>query len=648
MTNILIDAKRPAHDVSRRLYGIFIEDINFAADGGLNANLVNNFSFDGVYFDKKAKKDVSDPLRYWKTESVVLTAMRKDGLSEKTGYARVAVNGTGKLINLGYNGGKAHKDEGAMAIQEGHDYAFSCMLRGPFEGTITIYLEDDQGNALTEKAVLSSVDSEWTPCEVEVKPIAEGYGRLVLRIAGTGSFDLDLVKFMDQDTWNRDDPKYKYTKLRKDLVQALYDLNPSFVRFPGGSIVGGFWAGNEYNWKHSVGPLEERQAIGNMWGRTMPDGGYSQSYQVGFYEYFCLCEDLGAEPQPTLFPGITCQVPKGEEIKTDSKEFKEYVIDNYLDLIDFANGDPTQSPWARLRADMGHPAPFNLRRIGIGNESFGASYVEKFDAIRRAIREKDPNMEVIISAGYFPFAPFTKRYWKYAEKLEESIYVDEHCYHSTDWFYKAEKRFDKLPRGKAKLYFGEYSANGMMAMKKITPATSNYYETCLAEAAFLTGVERNSDYVAMTSYAPLFNLVDSDQWAHNLIDFNPRTHVRTVNYQVQRLFSSFLGKEYIPYEGTLPEKVFLSATAEDNQIIVKLVNASDTTEVVALQLPGVPDGCVQVDLIQSDDMHARNTISFTSEPVISVPIMKADCEIKQGTLNYTAEKQSVQVLRFQR
>lgn len=282
------------------------------------------------------------------------------------------------------------------------------------------------------------------------------------------TFDLDLVQFMDADYWGAGDPKWRYGKLRRDLVETIQALHPAFLRFPGGCIVEGVTPGNEYRWKDTVGSLAARRQQYSMWSFKMPDGSsYSQSYQSGFYEYFCLCEDLKAKPLPTLFAGIACQSPGRDPRHMDinSATFRNNVIQDYLDLIEFANGDPESSSWAAVRRDMGHPEPFGLDMIGVGNENFGADYVAKFDMISEAIHERYPDMLCVMSAGLFPFQPAMKRSWDHARALAatdsgahdsatgDAIIVDEHSYHSPEWFASQASRFDAYPRCGARRLF---------------------------------------------------------------------------------------------------------------------------------------------------------------------------------------------------
>ena len=364
---------------SRNLYGIFFEDINYSCDGGINANMVNNYSFDGIFFSNEELKAVDDPLRYWGIDNGDFESGTVNPLHPNSRYGRIRVNERTVLTNLGFNGLKAHKEKCAMSIKQGHTYLFDCWIRADeFTGTIEVQVTDESGQPLTSSSSSEASDNGWKKFSCELSGTASGYGKLELQLKGTGTLDIDCVSLMDADYWHKDDPKWRYGKLRKDLIEALAGLKPTFMRFPGGCIVEGQLPGNEYNWKDTVGELYERKSNYNLWSEKVPDGGYNQSYQIGFYEYFCLCEDLGMKPLPTLSVGLNCQIrsmQRGEaecpNIPIDNEDFQKIIVDNYLDLIAFANGDPEKNEWAALRAKMGHPEPFGLDRIGIGNENYG-------------------------------------------------------------------------------------------------------------------------------------------------------------------------------------------------------------------------------------------------------------------------------------
>lgn len=528
--------KSTDRQVSPELYGIFLEDINYACDGGLNANLINNYSFDGVYLGKRKKAPVEDPLRYWDMKAGRLESGTQEPLSQNSRYGHLTVGKNSRLENLGYNGGGANRGKGAMAIAPGKSYRFQCWLRSAgFSGQIRVSITDAEDLPLTDTLTIEVNQPRWTHLGGVLSGCRDGYGKLTISFDGSGGLDLDCVEFYDLDYWNAGDPKWRYGKLRRDLMETLRDLHPAFVRFPGGCIVEGRQQDNEYNWKDTVGPLQDRKPKYCLWAERVDDGGYCQSYQIGFYEYFCMCEDLGAKPLPTLFAGLNCQMRSRSRIRTRDPRFTSYVIQNYLDLIEFAIGDPSQSEWANLRAEMGHPEPFVLDRIGIGNENMGKDYIRKFEIIRKAVNDRYPDILCVMCAGVLPFDFALKPFWKFAKAADYPFLIDEHSYHTPEWFFRASRKFDHYPRGSAKVYFGEYAANGLMAGKMTDDVHANSFLTALSEAAFLTGVERNCDEVEMTSYAPLFNLAEAAQWPHNLIVFNPKAVMKTTNYFVQQI-----------------------------------------------------------------------------------------------------------------
>lgn len=644
MYRIDLNMLKPSHAVSPDLYGIFIEDINFACDGGLNANMVNNYSFDGVYYDNQSKQPVFEYLRYWSVQGGAINSEHKHSLHPNSRYARITVAGTCLLSNLGYNGGKSNKDSCAMAIQKAQMYSFECFIRNQdFAGTITVSVRNQNGTAITDQKTIECSQS-WTRQQTRLTGTASAYGKLVIELNGSGTIDLDCVSLMNAGYWNSGDTKWQHGKLRKDLVEALAALQPRFIRFPGGCIVEGKQAGNEYNWKNTVGPLYARKSDYSLWSEKMEDGGYNQSFQIGFYEYFCLCEDIGAKPLPTLYAGMNCQLRTKDKVAIDSPAFDSYVIQNYLDLIEFACGDPEKNKWAALRKSMGHPEPFALSIIGIGNENYGKNYLKKFERIKQAIHAHYPDITCVLSSGYLPFKLFMRPAWRLARKTHPDVIVDEHSYHSPAWFRRQVKRFDRYKRGTAKVYFGEYAANGLMAGAKQTPQTANTFQSAVAEAAFLTGVERNSDVVTMTSYAPLLNLVGSEQWHHNLIDFNPAAYCRTANYLVQQLFAGSIGDKVIPYTGQLPKQTYISATANAEKLYIKLVNCGKMAYPLQLAVNGTDIQSVSIQYIACDDGERKNTLTFRGEAAESITIMTQNATVNGSCLSFDVKAHSVILL----
>lgn len=516
-----------AHDVSPLLYGIFLEDINFACDGGLSSNMIANHSFDGQYLEKsadqmtiiytkKAPAVESEPLRYWQVTGGTLESRTQDGASRRNPhYAALTSNGDALLTNRGHDGRQGHLGKCAVSIKEDHSYHFSCWLRSrEYTGTVTVQVNGEDGAPLTTAAELT-VTENWQQVHVDLTGTVTTYGELCLHFAGKGTVDLDCVLLEDTDFWGKDDPKWTGGHFRKDLVEALQALHPSFMRFPGGCIVEGLYPSNEYHWKHTIGPVLDRIPNVNLWAAAFEEKGYCQTNQIGFYEYFLLCEDLGMDPLPIVWAGLNCQFRSVESLDTNSPEFWDEVVQNALDLIEYANGDPAESPWAAMRAKAGHPAPFGMKMIGIGNENFGPDYHEKFRKAKVAVQTKYPEMVCIMSSGPMPSGEALDETWRLARTEFTDVRVDEHFYSSNEWVLSQLHRYDDYPRGTAQVFLGEYAANDLSI-----PHKPNTFGSALAEAAFLTGIERNSDVVAMTSYAPLFSMVDGAHWNHNLIWFN--------------------------------------------------------------------------------------------------------------------------------
>ena len=695
----------PTHPASERLYGVFFEDINHGADGGLNANMVDNYSFDGVYVHHESLRlkgadrwrTEADPLRGWRFDGLtvdscgteirgehgqrVMTDCPAPPIHRNSRYVRITIGGPRitegsaypSIENYGYCGDLRRAGLYAMSIVRGHTYDVTAYVR-PVNGTVslrvTVIGDDDRPISDdvyfdVDRFAGESMRDGWVRVRYALTGLSSGYGALHVDVIGEPGavFDLDCVSLMDADSWGAGDPKWRHGRMRRDLVESIAALKPAFVRFPGGCIVEGVTPGNEYRWKDTVGALPARRQQANMWGYKTPDGGmYSQSYQIGFYEYFCLCEDLGAKPLPTLFAGITCQSPYRDpkHVDSDSDWFRNVVVQDYLDLIDFANGDPETNPWAAVRRDMGHPEPFGLDMIGVGNENFGADYVDKFDEICLAIHAKDPHMLCVMSAGLFPFKLPMRRAWNHAHavaagevpgvesapRVEHAdmdtdtdslfgldrapvIVVDEHSYHSPQWFISQANRFDDYRRDGTGVYFGEYSANGYFAAQPQDYDHASQWRSALAEAAFLTGCERNSDVVMMTSYAPLLSHVTAHGWEQNLIEFNPAHVQPSVNYEAERLFSTNYGS--FAYACVVDDDadgcVFASATGSDGsddsdgegaRRFVKLVNTGESRIGVTLHITipvRVPRDALRHLHIETltADPYARNTLDYVGE-----------------------------------
>ncbi len=422
-----------------------------------------------------------------------------------------------------------------------------------------------------------------------------------------------MVSLFPQDTWQN-----RSNGLRPDLVQLLMDLKPKFQRFPGGCIVEGRFLSTRYQWKTTIGDLSARKEIVNRWNtefehRLAPD--YFQSFGLGFFEYFQLCEDLGAKPLPILNCGMACQFNSGE--LAPMEQLNQYIQDA-LDLVEFANGSP-DSPWGSKRAAMGHPAPFNLDRIGVGNEQWGPQYMERYGPFAKAMKEKHPEIKLVAAAGPFPEGKDFDFAWKQFQSMPAD-FIDEHYYADPSWFPANVHRYDNYDRKGIKVFAGEFAAQSVGIA---SPKNRNNWDSALSEAAFMTGLERNSDVVAMASYAPLFGHVDGWQWTPNLIWFDNLRSYGTPNYYVQKLFSTQVGTTILPVQiGDDAKKLFGCATRDDQSgdVILKMVNLQSAAVPVDVSLAGLAAGGAltgQQQVLSCDDLKAENSLD---QPMKIAPV----------------------------
>jgi len=411
------------------------------------------------------------------------------------------------------------------------------------------------------------------------------------------------------------------------MVQLLADLKPGFMRFPGGCIVEGSELDKRYQWKKTIGPVAERQLLINRWNyeflhRPAPD--YFQTFGLGFFEFFRLCEDIGAEPMPILSCGLACQFNSGEACPLDQLD---PFIQDAIDLIEFANG-PATSTWGTKRAAMGHPAPFNLKMIGIGNENWQQPYIERYAKFHAVLKKKHPEIQLISSAGPGPADDHFKFAWPKLRELKADI-VDEHCYAKPEWFFNNTHRFDNYDPKGPKVFFGEYAAQ---SDKVVSVLNRNNLECAIAEAAFMTGLERNAEVVRMASYAPLFAHIDGWQWTPNLIWVDNLRSYGTPNYYVQQLFARNRGDVVLPVrlDGVTGKKLYASATRDESrgEIIVKLVNGENALAEVRMNLAGnaqitVLTGASRTDensLTEPDKVSPKeSTAILTADKPVSLP-----------------------------
>jgi alpha-L-arabinofuranosidase len=625
---LVVNAKKPGAVIQPDMYGIFFEDINFGADGGLYAELVKNRSFDFT----------NTPLMGWATYGLV--EVRKSGgpFERNPHYVRLTgrwslLTGTG-LINEGFRGIGIRKDE---------TYRFSLYARTTGDAPQSILAElIDSRNDPVGNVKIEISGKEWKKYTGNiVGKVTDAHCRLNVKLLTFGEADIDHVSLFPAKTW-----KNRENGMREDIAQALADLNPGVFRFPGGCIVEGNDLATRYQWKNSVGQVENRPVNENRWNyefkhKFFPD--YFQSYGIGFYEYFLLAEDIGAEPLPVLSCGFSCQFQKGREQVVPLDSLQPY-IDDALDLIEFANGAAT-SKWGKVRADMGHPEPFNMKYLAIGNEQWGPLYHVYLDAFMKQIRKKYPNIQIVGSSGPSASGKEFDRLWPQMKALKVDL-VDEHYYMPPQWFLDNAKRYDTYDRKAPKVFAGEYAAHTQ-------PVKKNSFEAALAEAAFLTGVERNADVVYLATYAPLLAHVDAWQWNPDLIWFDNLRMVRSVNYYVQQLYSRNKGTNVLPLtrNGQVvagDEQLYASAVidTQKKEYIIKLANTSAEKRDITIRIDNLAkDVKLKPEVLATvltGDMQKENTLD---EPMTTVP-HDENLTVTGNTLSVSVKGQSFNVYRI--
>lgn len=627
-----INTSKVGAPIPSTMYGIFFEDINYAADGGLYAELIKNRSF-----------EFPDNYAGWTISGKV--SLKDDGPFKKNPhYVRLAPSG--------------HRDKHTMIENEGFfgigvkanaEYRFSVWARVPDGGNAKIWIDLVENATMTDdqkigNAGLDISGKEWKKYTVTLKA-KKTLDKAHLRVWGDSktTTDLEHVSLFPVDTY-----KGHENGMRKDLAESLEQLKPGVFRFPGGCIVEGTDLATRYQWKNSVGPVENRPLNENRWHYTFthryfPD--YFQSYGLGFYEYFLLSEEIGAEPLPVLNVGMSCQFQNGieneNEVHVPLDQLQPY-IDDCIDLIDFANGDPATNQWAKLRADMGHPEPFNLKYLGVGNEQWdyddNPAFTKRLKIFVDAIRKVHPEIKLIGTTG--PNSE-GKEFDMLQPRMKEigcDLY-DEHFYRDENWFLKSGNRYDNYDRSKKapKVFAGEYACHGRG--KKW-----NHFNAALMEAAFMTDLERNADIVEMATYAPLFAHVEGWQWRPDAIWYDNLRKFNSCSYYVQQLYSLNKGTNVLPLTmngkpvaGNADQNgLFASAVLDKktNEVVIKVINTGDKPQPVTLNLKGMKKGSYSAQLISfhSDDLTAENTLD---NPTKIVP--------QTSNLSVTAPAQEVTV-----
>lgn len=620
-----INTSKLGATISPTMYGIFFEDINYAADGGLYAELIKNRSF-----------EFPDRFAGWTISGKV--SLQNDGPFEKNPhYVRLAPSGHGHkhtmIENEGFFG---------IGVKANAEYRFSVWARVPDGGKAKLWIDlvDNSTMGDDQKIANAGVEvsgKEWKKYQVIIKPRVT-LDKAHLRVWGDEktTTDVEHISLFPVDTY-----KGMENGMRKDLAEALEDLKPGVFRFPGGCIVEGTDLETRYQWKNSVGPVENRPLNENRWHYTFthryfPD--YFQSYGLGFYEYFLLSEQIGAEPLPVLNVGMSCQYQNGieheNEVHVPLDELQPY-IDDCIDLIDFANGDPATNKWAKLRADMGHPEPFNLKYLGIGNEQWdydnNNAFTNRLRIFVEAVRKVHPEINLIGSTGPNSEGKEFDHLQPLMKELGCDLY-DEHFYRPESWFLSQGNRYDNYDRSKKapKVFAGEYACHGRG--KKW-----NHFNAALLEAGFMTGMERNADIVRMATYAPLFAHVEGWQWRPDMIWFDNLRSMRSCSYYVQQMFAHNPGSHVLsltmnkkPVAGNADQDgLFASAVWEEStsEVIVKVVNTGDKAQEVTLNLKGMKAKLTYdatLTVFAADNLDGENTLDQPTKYVPKTSSLKIE------------------------
>ncbi len=598
MTELRINENKKICEMSPLLYGIFFEDINYGGDGGLYGELIANRAFE--YYDRDGKKDLHK-MRWEPKDRITVTDSCP--LNESQRYSAVI---SGAVRNMGFCG------EG-FSTRAGEVFRFMVYAASDKHAELSARIVNGNGEEVAP-AKIDIDGAEWKKYELELTSCADCKNAYIelephgcdIRIAFTSLFSTDTYKG-------------RKNGMRRDLAELLAALKPSFMRFPGGCIVEGRSFDNMYNWKDTVGAIEERRTNWNRWqmeeyqqeGRDSSD--YFQSYGIGFYEYFVFCEDIGAKPVPVINCGMTCQWHEG--LLVDMGELDKWIKD-VEDLIEFANGN-IDTKWGGIRASMGHPEPFGLKYIGIGNEQWGNEYFERYEVFADKLMKKYPDIKLITSAGW------KDRGWEFdlamdwmSRNKEKAYAVDEHFYKEPEWFLNNISRYDGYDRSLPKVFIGEYAAHSDSDIK----ARRCNWECALAEAAFLTGVEKNSGHVIMSCYAPLFGRADHQQWQPDLIWFDTDRSYATPSYYVQKLFSENAGGTVVETAISDDGIKVTSNVMPDGTLIIKAVNITGDAAEIDIKTEKTYDN-ISIEEIAADP---KDENSFDEPYKVRPRFVKAD------------------------
>jgi alpha-L-arabinofuranosidase len=613
------------------MWGVFFEDINFGADGGIYAELIKNRSF-----------EFAKPLMGWTVkrakpnEGDLLVVNRKEVNTANPRYLQVNNNQEGlSITNEGFKG---------IGVKKGLRYDFSVMYRQAAANVkLRLQLIKSKNEVIAEGTLApEKTGNTWQKQTASFTATAtDPKAKFSLSFEGKGKIDLDMISLFPGDTW-----KNRPQGLRADMVQLLADMKPGFIRFPGGCIVEGTDLANRYQWKKTIGPIENRQLLMNRWNvefahRPAPD--YYQSFGLGFFEYFQLAEDIGSDALPILNCGMACQFNTGEVAAMD--ELDPYVQDA-LDLIEFANGDVT-TKWGKMRADLGHPKPFNLKMMGVGNENWGPQYLERLAVFTKAIKAKYPDFKIINSSGTDPEGD-RFNLLNTSLRANNADFIDEHYYRPAEWFLKNAGRYDNYPRNGSKVFVGEYAVH---ADKSLTGADKSNWQSALASASLMTGLERNADVVQMASYAPLFAHIDAWQWAPDMIWVDNLESYGTPDYYVQKLFSTNKGTDVVSI--TLDNKniigqdgLYASSVIDKNtkELIIKIANNGNKSQEVAFGLTGKTKLKAKGTLEELTNSNLMQINTFEKPKAVSP--QKSTINVKGKKLNMVLKPYSFNVIKI--
>lgn len=631
-----------AKKISKGMFGLFFEDINYGLDGGLHAEMLENRAFEFLeghgYKDHYYQKGAY--LYGWNSypdeASAKLSILDIEPLNDvNTHYLSVKTTAD--------NYGFSNKAYDGIFMKAGSSASVSFYAKTCGAGSVFVKIFSKEGKELCTSGEIVVKGKEWTKYECKLSTdamIEEGLFTVVIKNPSVICFD--------QFRMYPDDAVLGL--FRKDLAELLKDIHPGFMRFPGGCIIEGNELTNRYQWKKSVGPSEERKPNWNRWAVHGNDDGkkdigsfpyYNQTLGIGYYEYFLLCEYLDCEPLPVMNVGLACQYQSSELVDSSSPEFDVFVQD-VLDLIEFANGD-VSSKWGSLRREMGHPEPFNMKFIGIGNEQWETDKVDffhRYEAFEKAIHEKYPVIKCCGSAGPDVTSQHYKDAWDHfsprmKERADYSVAVDEHYYVSDKWMYENVHMYDNYEKHK-KVFAGEYACHINGDRK---PQERNSFGAALAEAAFMTGLERNADVVLMASYAPLFARLGYAQWHPDLIWFDAQRAYGTPSYYVQKMYARFTGTEVIEadFSSYEKDKVYVTASRDDEKIYIKVINAGSKD--VSVKLSDITGNAAQEFYIMEGDVDDCNSV----EEPLKVSLKKKDETVSEVFLS---KKNTIAVLVF--